>query len=105
MSMLSIGDLCKKILRPILLSPQKRGKEKDVAVTICRRIEVTVERETVSVIVPGERPVSSGQNASREPDFEVNRLELPAPLLPAESADSGQAEHPKKHPSEWPAGF
>lgn len=100
MSILSIGDLCQKILRPILLWPQKRGKEKDAEVTIRRRIEVTVERETVSVLLAGQRPGSADQTASREQDFGVNRLELPAPLLPSEAADSGRAESPRKRPSE-----
>ena len=103
MSMLSIRNLCEKILGPILLSPKKRGEEKDAKVTIHRRIEVTVERETISVIVPGHRPASADQTASRESDegdFEGSRLELSSPQLPGEAADSGRTEHPKTSRSE-----
>jgi len=76
--------------------PKKRGEEKDAAVTIRRRVEVTVERETVSIIVSGQRPAPAHQPAGRECDFGLGRLEPPAPQLPGEAADSGQAEHPKK---------
>jgi hypothetical protein len=103
MSMLSIRNLCEKILGPILLSPKKRGEEKDAKVTIHRRIEVTVERETISVIVPGHRPASADQTASRESDegdFEGSRLELSSPQLPGEAADSGRTEHSKTSRSE-----
>lgn len=100
MSILSIRDLYKKILAPILLLPEKRGKEKDARVTIHRRVEVTVERETISVIVPGQRPASADQAASRERDFRVSRLELPAPQSPDEEADSDPAEFPEKPPAD-----
>jgi hypothetical protein len=100
MSILSIRNLYEKILAPILLSPKKRRGEKDAKVTIRRRVEVSVERETISVIVPGQRPAAEDQRASRESDFGVSRLELSAPLLPGEAADSGQAEYPQKRRSE-----
>jgi hypothetical protein len=98
MSIFSIRNLCEKILAPILLSPKKRGQEKDVEMTIRRRVEVTVERETISIIVSGQRPGSEDQPASRERDFGLGRPE--PPQLPSEPADSGQAEHPEKRRSE-----
>jgi len=100
MSILSIRNLYEKILAPILLLPKKRGEEKDARVTIRRRVEVTVERETIEIIVPGQRPGSADQTASRENDFGVSRLELSAPQSLVEAADSGQAEHPEKLPSD-----
>lgn len=99
MSIFSIRNLCEKILAPILLSPKKPGEEKDARVTIRRRVEVTVERETISIIVPGQRPGSAEQPTSQEFDG-LRRLTPPAPQLPGEAADSGQAEHPKKDRSE-----
>ena len=96
MSILSIRNLCEKILAPILHLPKKRGEEKDAEMTIRRRIEVTVERETVSIIVSGQQPGSAHRPASRESDLGLSRLEPPAPQLPSEAADSGQAEHPEK---------
>lgn len=95
MSILSIRNLCEKILAPILHSPKKRGQEKDVEMTIRRRVEVTVERETVSFIVPGKRPAAD-QPAGPECDFGLSRLEPPAPQLPGEAANSGQAGPPEK---------
>jgi len=100
MSILSIRDLYKKILAPILLLPEKRGKEKDARVTIHRRIEVTVERETISVIVLGQRPAPTDQAASRERDFRISRPELPALQSPDEAADSDPAEFPEKPQSD-----
>jgi hypothetical protein len=100
MSILSIRNLYKKILAPILLLPEKRGKEKDARVIVHRRVEVTVERETISVIVPGQRPASADQAASRHRDLRGSRPELPA--LPAldEAADSDQAKFPEKPQSD-----
>jgi hypothetical protein len=100
MSILSIRNLYKKILAPILLLPGKRGEEKDMRVILRRRVEVTVETETISVIVPGQQPGAAAQTASGERDFGGSRLELPAPQSPDEAADSGEHEHPKKRPLE-----
>jgi hypothetical protein len=100
MSILSIRNLCEKILAPILHLPKKRGEEKDVGMTIRRRVEVTVERETVSIIVSGQRRAPAHQPASRESDFGLGRLEPSVPQLPSEAADSGQAKHPGKRRSE-----
>ncbi len=100
MSILSIRNLCEKILAPILHSPKKHGEEKDAEVTIRRRVEVTVERETISILVSGLRPGSVDQPASQEFDFGLSRLQPPAPQLPGEAEDSIHAEHPKNDRSE-----
>lgn len=100
MSILSIRQLCQKILAPILLLPQKRREEKDARVTIRRRIEVTVERETITVMVPGQTPGWTRQTASRERDFPSSRLELPAAQVLGEAANSGKPEPPKDRTSE-----
>ena len=99
MAILSISNLYKKILAPILLISEKCRKEKDRKMTIRRRVEVIVERETVLAIVPGERSTPAEQTAILGHDLGIPRLKLSAAQAPGEAADTASAEHPDKRPS------
>ncbi len=96
MSILRIRNLYAKILAPILLSPKKRREEKDGRVTIRRRVEVIVERETISLIVQCQPQAPADRTVTKN-DFGMSRLELHEPQLPGEAADSSQTEPPKQH--------
>jgi hypothetical protein len=55
-----------KILRRIVPPTEVTGKETGAKTTVHRRIEVTVERESVSILVRGQTVVGTEKTAGEE---------------------------------------
>jgi hypothetical protein len=63
----------------------KANSKKSVAEpAISRRVKVTVERETVTVLVRGQTAKSEQEAASETAEDQAGRLQLPSPALAGE---------------------
>ena len=72
-----IKSLYSKTLARIVPLAGVDGKQFDARTIVHRRVEVTVERESVLVVVPGQPQGSAGQTVAGPGDLEVQSPELP----------------------------
>ena len=71
-----IKSLYDKTLARIVPPAGVDGKELDAAALVRRRVEITVERETVSVLVPSQPGTSTDQTAGEQSNLETQPLKL-----------------------------
>jgi len=90
-----IKSLYRKTLGRIVALPGLDGKEFDTGTLVRRRVEITVERETVSVLVPAQ-PQSARQTAVEPSDRKAQTLALPPwPARPGISPDVNRSSTKK----------
>jgi hypothetical protein len=89
-----IRSLCVKILSRIVPTTGAHGKEFDARTIAHRRVEVTVERESVSALVPGQTADHAGRTASGKSRTEAPYPESPPAQLTASPTVASATESP-----------
>jgi hypothetical protein len=94
-----IRSLWVKILPRWAPAKEVRGKETEAATLVHRRVEVTVERESVWILAPGQSADAAEGTAGGKDGLEATCKELQAPAqppaLPAEApAPEGRGPSP-----------
>lgn len=88
-------SLCAKLLPGIVPAMGVPEKEFDDKPLVRRRVEVTVERESVSILVPSQPAERASDTGRAESSPEAPRPELPPPapsiLSPAVESSAGTA--------------
>lgn len=89
-----IRSLCAKILSRIVPATGANAREMEAKPTVRRRVEYTVERESVSVLVPGPPAARAAGTASRKSRTEAPCRELPTAPLTASPTKAPATESP-----------
>jgi len=71
-----IRNRCVKILSRIVAASDEQGKEFDATTVVHRRIEVTVERETISILAPTSDGGEAGTAGEKIRALQPQRGEL-----------------------------
>jgi hypothetical protein len=83
-----------KFLRRILPSPRKREQEDSAKTTVHRRVEVTVDREVVSILTPAQPRRSPDKTGHSSEPVEQGPEQQPL----AQAGDGSVARKPLPHP-------
>ena len=67
------------ILRRRVRAMKEAAKEGTAEATVSRRIEITVERETVTVLVRGQPAMSKQEAESKTAEDQAGQLQVPLP--------------------------
>ena len=80
------------ILRRRVPAAEAAGKNGPAEPTVNRRIMVTVERETVTLLVRGQPAKSEQEAASKTAEDQAGRLQLPSPAPAGEDKVKKRSE-------------
>ncbi|MGA3328539.1 MAG: hypothetical protein ABSF45_29165 [Terriglobia bacterium] len=89
-----IRSLCVNILSRIVPATGANAREMEAKPTVHRRVEVTVERESVSVLVPGQPAARAAGTAGAKSRTEAPCAELPPAPLTASPTVAPATESP-----------
>jgi hypothetical protein len=89
-----LRSLCVNILSRIVPATGANARELEAKPTVHRRVEVTVERESLSVLVPGQPAACTTGTASGKSQTEAPRLELLPARLTASPTVAPATESP-----------
>ena len=95
----AIRSLFRRILPPVARALEGGRDEKGTNVTVRRRVEITVEREVVSMVLPARYADAADRTAGGERHPDTPLLELPPPEPPAQLADASQTQGPDERPA------
>jgi hypothetical protein len=93
-----IRSLFRRILPPLAIAREGGKEEKEANVTVQRRVEITVEREVVSMVAPARYADAADRTAGGERHPDTPLLELPPPQPPAQLGDAGEIQYPDQRP-------